>query len=343
MEGATNYKWSKYSIIGIMMAGILFLGIFLFLSIPGQFWHLWMSRALNILAVVFLVFFNLSILIPDYLKAKGWWAYVLSVLIFLGIFSPLRIVYLYCLYYNSVESRQILLDEQGLYYLADFLIIFLSTSIKLSADWVWQQRKMSRLEKQNIQSEIKLLKAQINPHFLFNTLNNIYALSLKKDPNTPEVILKLSGILRYILYECNEKEVPLKKEWFHIENYVDLEKLRLSKPVKLKSEAEIKNDGFQFAPLILMTFVENAFKHGLRSQDEETFITIKLYQEGRQMRFKIINSKPPTSEKQEAQERRGIGLENIKKRLELLYPEQYDLMIFDHQKEYLIDLQIDKN
>lgn len=324
-----------------MIAGILFLGLLLMLSTPGQFWHIWMSRALNILAVVFIVFFNLSILIPDYLKSKGWLSYALSILVFLGIFSPLRIVYLYYLYSNSPESRQVLLDEQSLYYLADFLIIFLSTTIKLSTDWVWNQRRMNNLEKQNIQSEIKLLKAQINPHFLFNTLNNIYALSLKNDPNTPEVILKLSGILRYILYECNEKEVPLKKEWTYIENYIDLEKLRLSKPVNLEMEAEIKDNQFRFAPLILMTFVENAFKHGLKSQDAATFIKINLYQKGNQMRFKIVNSKSPTMH-QETRERRGIGLENIKKRLELLYKDQYDLDIKVTREEYKIDLQLDK-
>jgi hypothetical protein len=341
MQAATKYSGSKYSVMGFMMGGILFLGLILMLSTPGEFWHLWMSRSLNILAVLFIIFFNLSILIPDYLKSRGWLPYALSVLVFLGIFSPLRIVYLYFLYANSEESRQVLLEEQGLYYLADFLIIFLSTTIKLSTDWVWNQRRMNKLEKQNIQSEIALLKAQINPHFLFNTLNNIYALSLKKDPNTPEVILKLSGILRYILYECNEKEVPLIKEWTYIENYIDLEKLRLSQPVRLDLDAEIKDKHFLFAPLILMTFVENAFKHGLKNQDAATFIKIKLYQEGNQLRFKIVNSKLP-SEKPVKRDRRGIGLENIKKRLELLYPEQYDLDIRVSPDEYQIDLQISK-
>ncbi|HKK88992.1 MAG TPA: histidine kinase [Saprospiraceae bacterium] len=341
MQAANQYQHAKYKVMGFMIAGILFMGLLLIYTTPGEFWHLWMSRALNILSVIFLIFFNLSILIPDYLKSKGWMSYAFSILVFLGIFSPLRIVYLYFLYANSPENRQVLLEEQSLYYLADFLIIFLSTTIKLSTDWVWNQRRMNKLEKQNIQSEIKLLKAQINPHFLFNTLNNIYALSLKNDPNTPEVILKLSGILRYILYECNEKEVPLLKEWTYIENYIDLEKLRLSNPVKLEFEAEIKNDKFQFAPLILMTFVENAFKHGLKNQDADTFIRIKLYQEGRQMSFNIVNSKPPVVP-QGARERRGIGLENIKKRLELLYPAQYELDIKNTREQYQINLQIDK-
>jgi LytS/YehU family sensor histidine kinase len=330
-------KW-HWIILGL----IILMGCGLILDETESIIRLWLTRGINILAILFIVFFNLNYLIPKYLQNSGWLKYLMTVIIFLLIFSPLRIVYLYFLFDNSPLRQQVILNDQSMYFLSDFLVIISSTLIKLSADWVWNQQRLSKLEKQSIQSEIKFLKAQINPHFLFNTLNNIYALSLKKDPNTPDVILKLSGILRFILYECNEKEVPLISEWKYIHDYVDLERLRHSGEINIELNAFIGNKEFKIAPLILMTFVENAFKHGLREINNRSFIHINLYQNDDDLLFDIVNSIPDNSESI-TRERRGIGLENIKKRLNLLYLDQYNLNVVQEEKQYSIELKIHKH
>lgn len=203
--------------------------------------------------------------------------------------------------------------------------------------WFEKERLTIRLEKLNIETELKFLKSQINPHFLFNSLNSIYALTLSKNDKAPEVILKLSEILRYILYEGGEKTVELKQEIEYIKNYLELEKIRFGERLKLSIEINGDYSGMEISPMILLPFVENSFKHGVNSTVEESFINIKISVDKNVLYFEIENNKHPDYSS-EPKPNSGIGINNVKKRLNLIYPEKYSVKLDDRGKTYKVNL-----
>ncbi|MGN6800858.1 MAG: sensor histidine kinase [Ginsengibacter sp.] len=194
------------------------------------------------------------------------------------------------------------------------------------------------MEKLNLERDF--LKAQLNPHFLFNTLNNLYGLSLREDEQTPVVITQLSEMMRYTLYESNAQLVPLEREINYLENYVRLEKMRYKSEASIVCEIDDSRvDGQLIAPLLTFTFVENAFKYGMKRRGEG-FVKIFISVENNVFYFSILNDKPL---KQKASEFGGIGLENAKKRLELLYPGAHALAIEDKENAYFVELTINLN
>ena len=200
------------------------------------------------------------------------------------------------------------------------------------------QQKYLKLNEHKKTAELTALKHQLNPHFLFNTLNNLYALALKKADEAPEIIEKLSDILDYMLYRCNDTFVLLQKEIELVENYLSLEKVRYGKRVQISFEKDMDKD-VKIAPLLLLTFIENAFKHGVSQELKEAFITIKINLEGDQILFNIENSKPNASVEENKAEHR-IGLKNIKKQLELLYTDNYFLDIENTKDSYTVILKL---
>lgn len=200
-----------------------------------------------------------------------------------------------------------------------------------------QQQKLE-VEIQNINIEKDFLKSQLNPHFLFNTLNNLYGLSVKKDDSAPEVILNLSEIMSYTLYESNSEKVALEKEIDFIKNYFELEKMRYPKDknIQLKILGEDEISGLYIAPLMTFTFIENAFKYGLRSSQNQ-FIKQEIEIKNDTFYFVLENDIDKTEIKKEFG---GIGLENIKKRLQLLYPNQHILNIQTLENSFKIELKI---
>lgn len=201
------------------------------------------------------------------------------------------------------------------------------------------QKQKATLEIQNINIEKDFLKSQLNPHFLFNTLNNLYSLSLKKDNLVPEVILNLSDTMSYTLYESNTEKVPLSKELEFIKNYAELEKMRYSgdKKIQLDFPSEAECVGLCIAPLLTFTFVENAFKYGLKSRDK-AFLSLKVRIKKDSFYFDIENDRDEIREKTDFG---GIGLENAKKRLQLLYPERHELDIEQMENSFKVSLKID--
>ena len=207
-------------------------------------------------------------------------------------------------------------------------------------DWLVQQRDKKDLESQNLQSELKFLKSQINPHFLFNTLNSLYALTLKKSDLAPEIVLKLSEMMRYMLYECNEKEVPLSKEINYMKNYLELEKLRHGNKmlIDLKINGELKDQ--KIAPLILIPFIENSFKHGINNQVSQGFVNLELNVLNSDLHMQLVNSKSPSLPKMNGRRSGGIGLVNVKRRMAILYPDKHHLDINESPNTYKIELNI---
>jgi LytS/YehU family sensor histidine kinase len=202
------------------------------------------------------------------------------------------------------------------------LIVGLSVGIKMSARWSKVESERKELEKEKTEAELKNLKSQINPHFLLNTLNNIYALIEFNPTKAQTAVEELSKLLRHLLYDNNETYVPLLKEVEFIKNYIELMRIRLSKNVKLTTNIEVSpGTPTRIAPLIFISLIENAFKHGV-SGNKESFIDIQLKENlNGEVEFICRNSAFPKSESDKSGS--GIGLNQVKRRLELLYPNQH--------------------
>lgn len=223
------------------------------------------------------------------------------------------------------------------YFVQAFSAAWVFAFIKLIKDqYVIQQRSL-RLEKAQVQTELKALKAQLNPHFLFNTLNNIYSLSLMNSPVTSKSIAGLSEMLDYILYRCNGTSVPVSAEIKLIENFLQLEKLRYSERLKVSFSHEIDED-LDIAPLLLLSLVENAFKHGAGENIGTPFINIKLVLKEGDFRFSVTNSFVPGGN-EEKDDR--IGLNNIRKQLQLIYGNCYDFIVSEKDGVFIVALNID--
>jgi LytS/YehU family sensor histidine kinase len=192
--------------------------------------------------------------------------------------------------------------------------------------WYLIQQRTLVLEKENLAAELKFLKNQIHPHFLFNTLNNLYALTLQKSDKAPDIVIMLSNQLDYILYSSNESEVKLEHEINQMKGYIELEKIRYGDRLTIDYQVNGEIDGKYIAPLILLPFLENSFKHGASRDAKTPFIKIELLVTGIQLEFMIENSYEPDLPKAETHAE-GIGLTNVKRRLDLLYPQQYSLDI----------------
>lgn len=191
----------------------------------------------------------------------------------------------------------------------------------------------------NLQNELKLLKSQINPHFLFNSLNNIYTLAGIDSNRTQKSIINLSDMLRYVLYECDQETVPIKKEVEYIENYLKLFALKSSKDYPISTELNIENSSIPVAPMLFIPYVENALKHSNIDDRENSFINIKIDADTDTIDFEIENSKPKkTIIKDDVG---GIGLENVKKRLAILYPEKHKLEIKENDSSFKVKLHLE--
>jgi len=199
------------------------------------------------------------------------------------------------------------------------------------------ERKAVNLEVEKLILEKNFLKAQLNPHFLFNTLNNLYGLALRRDQETPRVITQLSEMMRYSLYESDAEKVPVAKELQYLKNYVMLEKMRYKNNTDIVCNIDDSNLGNQMiAPLLTFVFVENGFKYGLKSK-KEGFLKINISVKAKIFYFSILNDK---DEKNKQQEFGGIGHANVRKRLELIYPNKHQLKIEDRGKTFFVEMTI---
>ncbi len=286
-----------------------------------------------------LFYLNYLVLIPSFLDKKQYAQYISTIVIAI-------IVYGLGKYGVALIFKQHILERAkgehisfGAYFLSSIftslLFLFLSIGLKFTIDWFLNERIQRDLETQRLSAELAFLKSQINPHFLFNSLNSIYSLAYQRSDTTPEAILKLSEIMRYMLYECNDNKVELLKELQYLQNYIDLQKIRFGENayIDFKIEGNIENQ--QIVPLLLIAFIENAFKHGV-ANDPATPIKLLIEVNESQLKFYIQNKKH-TNNRDSAG---GIGLNNVKRRLNLLYPQKYSLRINDELTTYTCELSL---
>jgi two-component system LytT family sensor kinase len=300
------------------------------------------NQLINVLIYGLLVYFNIFYLIPNYLTKKKFLTYCVLLIVAVLIITPLKVIIFYVKLSNMPSAQSVLLKDLNWSFVPTFFIASSSTIFKIVTDWVRHLRERTELQTQTMQSELRFLRSQINPHFLFNTLNNLYALTLKKSDKAPEIVVKLSEMMRYMLYECNEKRVLLRKEVNYLRNYLDLERLRQSENIEINFDIQGSIANQRIAPLLFIPFLENSFKHGLNNQISEGFVNIYLNVEENEVHLYIENSKPESLPHQEhGRKSGGIGLVNVKRRLNLLYPNKYELNIDkSNPKTYSVDLTI---
>lgn len=219
-----------------------------------------------------------------------------------------------------------------------FSIGWIGVTIRLVKHAYIEQERKHRLEKEKLTVELRLLRSQLHPHFLFNTLNSLYAMTLEQSKQAPEAVLRLSALLRYILYECSPPIVPLEREIEMVKYYIELEQMRFGERLdcSLSFTGDLANRSI--APLLFLPFVENCIKHGISEQLDKSWVSLYLHVEENTLSFKLINSYAPGATTDPSSS--GLGLLNVRRRLDLVYPENYTLFLLPEEDTYLVHLTI---
>ena len=336
---------SQASIWSLVWLGFLFL-----LNKEGNYQaDFWWNALRGILGVFVVVYVNLIVLIPRYYIKKNKIVYIfLSATL---LFAVVSIIHSDRMPWNLKEEKYIApesvisLEENDSDFrwlirnLPPLFISLLGSSFV--ALTIYANKKESDalyLRESQLETELLFLKSQINPHFLFNTIHNIYALTVIQSEAAPEQLLRLSEILRYMLYDSNEDLVDLKREIENLQNYIGLAQLKDSKGLDVQFDIKTDDEQILIAPLLLIPFVENAFKHSQIEDLKKGFIHIQLESNTRTFSFKVTNSVPKTNYSKD--QVGGIGLVNVRKRLSLLYPERHELLIQSNRDEFFTHLKL---
>ena len=284
-------------------------------------------------------------LIPKYLLENRFWLFALLAfytLLFSFYLISLIIFPFLVLGTKSISMETLDKSILDVYFLVVgmYTVILIAILVKLLKFSYEKQTLNLQLLQEKTETELEMLRSQINPHFLFNTLNNIYTLSLKKSDQTPEVVLKLADMLDYLLYESNATKVPLSKEIKLIENYLYLQQIRFGNRLRInfKKDEHISNQ--QIAPMLLLPFVENSFKHGVGKHRDKAWIDIELTVSTDSIVFKVKNSQPEVEPNKKEHISGGIGIHNVQKRLDLIYRDNYILNIKNLDKTYSVNLKL---
>lgn len=322
----------EYLVLGIFIALLIFLDIF-DKNEPGLQWHKVAYKFNYIVAALFVNYY----LLPRYFYTKRYGAFAFGFLIILLAVVIVDEYFVEWLFYrNSSRYENVLVLMTLIQSLPTILLVI---GFKFAWDAIQKQQKIDSLNRMIAESELQFLNSQINPHFLFNNLNNLYAYALENSPKTPEIILQLSSILRYMLYDCRDKTVLLSKELDNLSDYVQLSELQLGDEGRVTFNVDGDPENIRIAPLILMVFVENAFKHAPASQLSDVQINISVKISNNTLSFYCENNYSGQTNTDNLS--KGIGLKNVKGRLDLSYPDKYKLTIETKNNWYKVFLKID--
>lgn len=219
-----------------------------------------------------------------------------------------------------------------------FLLVSTGAAFKLLIDYAGTQKRLGDLSKEKAQTELQFLKSQINPHFLFNSLNSIYFLIDKQNTAARKTLLQFADLLRYQLYDCNTASIEIEKELAYLNDYVKLQEIRKNNNYEITLDGDENMTGFRITPLLLIPFVENAFKHISHHTGKKNFIHITLKKQNNSFQFNLVNSK---DNHKSTEPQSGIGMANVKRRLELIYPGKHQLTIEDGEEVYAVQLNLD--
>ena len=295
------------------------------------------------LTLVPAVYINIELLLPKLGNRKRILFYLLSLIVLIILFAWIN--------YNFFDdwSAKVFPDYFFISYftfrevvLFFTVYIIITMLLKLSKSWFqvsWLQKELLEKEKQKAEVELKALKAQINPHFFFNTLNSIYSMALDKDVRLPGTVLQLSDLMRYFIYGSKDNFIPLEKELTVVNDYIALQKIRSGEQLSIEINKQGDVIEQKIAPLLLITFLENAFKHGAKGSSGNTFIRLDIKVEKNKLNFSVENNKG-LIDKVNTGDYNGLGLENVKRQLELLYPGKHLLNIKDQPDRFVVALQL---
>lgn len=366
LSGILNRKYKFYGLHVILWSLLLLLNYFFFRR-PG-FKIDFTFNLINWAIYLALFYINYSFLMPFFLFRKKYLYYISLLLIFFSIlfYFKAEIDHKYFPGFGKKDWRQMKPERQIPYTVLPqakfepapppfdnkmpfrmnlipglsqlFLIILASTSLRFIQKWQDDEKLKSEIEKEKISTELSFLRQQINPHFLFNAINSIYSLSLSKKSDAPDAILKLSSILRYMLYESEKEFVALSNEIQVISDYIELQKLRLTDKVQLNYGFKGNFEEYSIAPLLLIPLIENAFKHGVDNANN-SFIDIDIKIENNLLELNVKNK--IVASKEENLRNSGIGIKNIVRRLELLYSNVYKFEAHHEDDTFIVRLTLD--
>lgn len=327
--------WVGYFIFNFLRWGSYF----------GDYWYSFKSNLVEFPIHIVAVYFNVYYLIPKYILKKKYAYYVFSIIFLLILIYILRTSLNYLLVTKEIwpeaenagkflETNHIIAVVTGELYVLSFV-----TAIKLLIDWPIELKRNKELADLQLSTELKYLRTQIQPHFFFNTLNNLYALTLLKSDDAPRMVIKLSNLMQYILYEVNSSEASLLEEINHLNNYIDIQYIRYKEMIELEMDITGNIEEVNIPPFLFLTFLENCFKHGLRGS-EKIVITMSFeLTKDKYLEFKLINSYNKNFVNRE-QNDEGIGILNTKRRLNLLYANNYILDTHFDDQNYNLFLKI---
>lgn len=302
--------------------------------------NFWIMRfGILILVLSGFFYFNAYVLIPKLLLPGKILFFILSILACISLIVLINLLNAYIFQIYSGHRHHHFYPAMIYGPIFFSIVAFaLSTSFKITSEWFRNEKIKKEMENEKLTSELAFLKSQVNPHFLFNILNNICSLARKKSDDTENAIIKLSQIMRYMLYDSKDEKVSLEKEIEYLQNYIELQRMRISEKVVIRFTIEGKPDSLMIEPLLLIPFVENAFKHGV-SYLEDCIINISLKINPDQLIFNVQNLIVKKGAEDIPSES-GIGLKNVVRRLELLYPERHEIKIEENGMKYMINLII---
>lgn len=306
---------------------------------PGETLLFFRATLLSLPVLMLASYFIAWYVVPQFLAKGKWmvfslWLLAIGTVVFFARLEWQHLInYLDGQYYGRIPPSKMLKNI-----IRDYSIIALAVCVSIISDYREKQLLNKRLADSKAAAEIKLLKGQLHPHFLFNSLNNIYSLALMKSELTADSILKLTQLLDYLIYRVAQDRVPIGEELELLNNYIGLERLRYDERLVVESDIQLPDEHLAIAPLMLLPFAENCFKHGGPGKDGFFRVKILLQIEDQQLKFRIQNSKKESGRKTESNG--GIGLQNIRQRLALLYPRRHHLLIHNQADSFAVDLQI---
>lgn len=338
MKYRLNTLTTKIILHVLFWIGYLGLSIYFFYGVL-EIEEVFLRIVIHVGFLILLVYFNFLYLLPYQFDRRRyrtyffWLAVAIILITFLRVLADAQMAF---------SGKLIKLPAFSFTYiggimLSNLAMLSITSSFKFIEDWFVNQRIQQELRNYKLEAELKFLKTQVNPHFLFNALNNIYSLSYTGSKEASPMILKLSEMMRYMIYEAREKRTPLVKEIQYLENYIELYRLKSEDPMDITFEVKGRPEGVSIEPLIFIPLLENSFKHG--DLDEGGWMKAVMNVEGDTVSFDISNSitgKVGTKDKQG-----GIGLENIQKRLKLVYPKKHEFEIEEGANTFNVKLKID--
>ncbi|MEH6704055.1 sensor histidine kinase [Galbibacter orientalis] len=327
------YFWGIYFMINFIRWGSYF----------NDYSYSFSSNLVEFPLHIVIVYFNVYYLIPKLIFKKKYVLYVISLILLLAIHYIIRSGLNYWLVTENLwPEAQGTQEAFGFNHIlavsiGELYVIGITAAIKFTVDFIDERNQNQQLRELQYKTELKYLKAQMQPHFFFNTLNNLYALTLKKSSQASDVVLRLSDIMKYIIYDASKKRLPLIQEINYIDNYIELEKLRYEDSIESEINIDGTIDGIQVPSLLFLPFIENSFKHGVQN-NKKLKLTVFFEKAGQYLIFKVLNNFD--IEKSESETQGGIGLKNMQRRLEILYKDNFDLKTEVNSDMFVVTLKI---